>query len=130
MGWRQNEQTYDGFRAAWATGGLSVDYAYVYNVNRIFGPDDGPVQPADLRGENHFFRADWKFLESHTVTGFLYALDIDEARGYPPGRSVGNSSDTYGLEYAGTLGPVGLKAAYASQSDAGDSPLDYDAKYF
>ncbi len=130
VGWRQNEQTYDGFRAEWAAGGVKVDYAYVYNVNRIFGPDDGPVQPADLKGENHFFRADWKFLDEHTLTGFIYALDIDEARGYAPGKSVGNSSDTYGLEYAGTLGPVGLKAAYASQSDAGDSPLDYDADYY
>lgn len=131
VAWRQNEQTYDGFRATYDAGnGLSMDYAYVYNVNRIFGPDDGPVQPANLRGENHFARVDWKFAEDHTLTGFLYALDIDENLDYAPGKSVGNSSDTYGLEYSGKFGPVTAKAAYATQSDAGDSPLRYDADYY
>jgi Alginate export len=131
VAWRQNEQTYDGFRAQWQDdSGFSIDYAYVYNVNRIFGPDDGPVQPADLHGENHFLRADWKVADNHTLTGFLYNIEIDLARDYAPGKSVGNSNDTYGLEYAGKLGPVALKAAYASQSDAGKSPLDYDADYY
>ena len=31
---------------------------------------------------------------------------------------------------AGKIGPVGLQAAYATQSDAGDSNLDYDADYY
>lgn len=131
VGWRQNEQTYDGFRAVYkGDGGLTLDYAYVYNVNRIFGPDDSAAQPADLHGENHFARADWKFAENHTVTGFIYALEIDDNTDYSAGKSAGNSSDTYGLEYSGKLGPVAAKAAYAKQSDAGDSPLDYDADYY
>lgn len=130
VGWRQNEQTYDGFRALYKNDAITLDYAYVYNVNRIFGPDDGPVQPANHRGSNHFARADWKLTEGHTLTGFLYALDIDEDTDYPAGRTVGNSSDTYGLEYAGAFGPVSAKAAYATQSDAGDSPLSYDADYY
>ncbi|TGD73011.1 hypothetical protein E4634_12050 [Mangrovimicrobium sediminis] len=130
VGWRQNEQTYDGFRAMYSGGGLTLDYAYVYNVNRIFGPDDGPVQPANLHGENHFLRGDFTFAEKHTITGFAYLLDINEAAGYPGGRSVGNSTDTYGVEYAGAIGPVSLKAAYATQSEAGDSPLSYDADYY
>jgi len=131
VGWRQNEQTYDGFRALYSGGpGLTLDYAYVYNVNRIFGPDDGPVQPADHHGENHFVRADWKVAENHTVSGFLYLLDVDDDPAYAPGKTVGNSSDTYGLEYSGAFGPVTAKAAYATQSDAGDSPLRYDADYY
>lgn len=131
VGWRQNEQTYDGFRALYkGDHGLTLDYAYVYNVNRIFGPDDSPVQPANHHGENHFARADWKFAEKHSITGFLYALDIDEDTDYAAGKTVGNSSDTYGLEYSGAFGPVTAKAAYAKQSDAGDSPLDYDADYY
>ncbi len=130
VGWRQNEQTYDGFRLYYGGESVTFDYAYVYNVNRIFGPDDGPVQPANLHGENSFIRADWKIAESHTLTGFGYLLDVDPATDYPLGRSSGNSSDTWGVEYAGKLGPLGLTAAYASQSDAGDSPLDYDADYY
>ncbi len=131
VAWRQNEQTYDGFRALFNGGNnITLDYTYAYNVNRIFGPDDGPVQPAQLRGENHLLHANWKFLPDHSISGFVYALDIDEDTAYPAGRSVGNSSDTYGLEYSGKFGPVAARAAYATQSDAGDSPLSYDADYY
>ena len=131
VGWRQNEQTYDGFRALYQSShGITLDYAYVYNVNRIFGPDDGPVQPANLRGANHLFRADWKLGDNHSLTGFAYALDVDENDDYAAGKTVGNSSDTYGLEYSGKFGAFSAKAAYAKQSDAGDSPLDYDADYY
>ena len=131
VGWRQNEQTYDGFRAKYeGNHGLTLDYAYVYNINRIFGPDDGPVQPANHRGDNHFLRGDWKFAENHSVAAFYYGLDIDEDFAYDPGKTVGNSSDTVGVEYSGKFGPVGAKAAYATQSDAGDSPLSYDADYY
>ena len=58
--WRQNEQTYDGFRALYQ-GGSSLNLDYAYNVDRIFGPDDSSAQPANWRGENHLARADFKF---------------------------------------------------------------------
>lgn len=131
VAWRQNEQTYDGFRLFYnGDGGLTLDYAYVYNVNRIFGPDDSVSQPADLHGENHLARVDYRFSDDHTLSAFIYALDVDEDTSYAPGKTVGNSSDTYGVEYVGKFGPVKAKAAYASQSEAGNSPLDYDAEYY
>jgi hypothetical protein len=131
VAWRQNEQTYDGFRAQWGEGSnLKLDYAYIYNVNRIFGPDDGPVQPADLHGDNHFVRFDWTVAEDHTLTGYGYGIEVDEDFDYAPGKSVDNSSNTFGVEYAGKLGPFNAKAAYARQSDAGDSNLDYDTNYY
>ncbi|MEH6587000.1 MAG: alginate export family protein [Halioglobus sp.] len=130
VGWRQNEQTYDGFRALYKNSGISLDYSYVYNINRIFGPDDGPVQPANHHGENHFARADWTFAENHTLTGFIYALEIDNDLNYAAGKTVGNSSDTYGVQYAGAFGAFSAKAAYASQSEAGDNPQVYDADYY
>lgn len=130
VGWRQNEQTYDGIRALYKSGAISLDYAYVYNINRIFGPDDGPVQPADHHGDNHFVRADWTIAKEHTLTGFIYALEIDDDANYAPGKTVGNSSDTYGLEYTGKFGPFSAKAAYATQSDAGENPQSYDANYY
>jgi hypothetical protein len=131
VAWRQNEQTYDGFRALYKGGSsLTLDYAYVYNVNRIFGPDDSTAQPADWGGENHLARADFKFAENHTLSAFAYALDIDERSNWPADKSVDNSTDTYGLEYSGKIGPVTAKAAYANQSDAGDSNLDYNTNYY
>ncbi len=131
VGWRQNEQTYDGFRAVWGNQErVQLDYAYVYNINRIFGPDDRAAQPANWHGENHLLRLDWTPFENHKLTGFYYGLDIDERGGWPAGRSVDNSSDTYGIEYSGKIGPVTANAAWATQSDAGDSNLDYDADYY
>ena len=131
VAWRQNEQTFDGFRAQWmADSGFSADYAYVYNVNRIFGPDDSNAQPANWDGNNHFLRLEFKFLEQHSLTGFAYILDIDDRSRWSPNKSVNNSTDTYGVEYNGTLGPVKARLAYAYQSDGGDSQLDYDADYY
>ena len=129
VAWRQNEQTYDGFRALLGKN-LKLDYAYVYNVNRIFGPDDSLAQPANWKGNNHLARLDFSFLENHTLTGFAYLLDIDERGRWSPNKSVNNSSDTVGLEYSGKFGPVEARAAWATQSDAGDSYLDYDADYY
>jgi hypothetical protein len=131
VAWRQNEQTYDGFRGQWqGPHGLSLDAAYVDTVNRIFGPDDGPVQPAQLEGDNYFVHGGWKVNEEHALSAFAYILDIDDDEKYDPGKSVNNSTDTYGLEYAGKFGPISAKAAYARQSDGGDSSLDYDANYY
>ena len=131
VGWRQNEQTYDGFRAKWGNAeAVQLDYAYVYNINRIFGPDDRAAQPANWHGENHLLRLDWTPFENHTLTGFYYGLEIDERGSWSPNKSVNNSSDTWGVEYSGKLGPVAAKAAWATQSDAGDSYQDYDADYY
>ena len=131
VAWRQNEQTFDGFRAQWGSdSGLSVDYAYIYKVNRIFGPDDGVPQPAYWRGDNNLLRLDWKLNENHTLAGYYYGLDIDDRGDWAPGKSVDNSTDTIGIEYSGKFGPIAAKAAYARQEDAGDSNLNFDANYY
>lgn len=131
VGWRQNEQTYDGLRAQVTTEtGLAFDYAYVYNVNRIFGPDDGPAQPANHDGDSHFLLVDYKVSDAHSFSAFGYLMDIEENENYAAGKTSSNSSDTYGLEYRGNLGPALLKAAYATQSDAGESLLKYDTHYY
>ena len=130
VAWRQNEQTYDGFRANWKpTNTLKLDYSYVYNVNRIFGPDDG-ANPANLRGNNHFVYLDYAIAEGHKIAGFSYLLDFDSQGAYDSGKTVDNSSDTYGVEYTGNFNIVKVHAAYATQSDAGDNTRKYDADYY
>ena len=52
VAWRQNEQTFDAFRLQ-REGRLSLDYAYVWQVNRIFGPDEG-IQPPTWDSNSHF----------------------------------------------------------------------------
>jgi hypothetical protein len=130
VAWRQNEQTYDGFRADWKpTNTLKLDYSYVYNVNRIFGPDDG-ANPANLHGNNHFVYVDYAIAEGHKIAGFSYLLDFDSQGAYASGKTVDNSSDTYGVEYTGNFNIVKVHAAYATQSDSGENTRKYDADYY
>jgi hypothetical protein len=130
VAWRQNEQTYDGGRIQWAPmDPLKIDFSYVYNVNRIFGPDDG-ANPSDLEGDNFFLRVDYQLAENHKLSGFGYMLDFDSQGKYAPGKTVNNSSDTFGIEYAGKFDWLSVNASWANQGDAGDSKLDYDADYY
>jgi hypothetical protein len=130
VAWRQNEQTFDGFRGNWqALENLSLDYSYSYRVHRIFGPDDG-ANPAELDGDNHFLYVDWKVAEGHNIGAFGYFIDVDSQNGYAAGKTVNNSSETGGIEYVGKFSMLNVRAAFARQSDAGDSELDYDADYY
>jgi hypothetical protein len=130
VAWRQNEQTFDGGRInVDAVENLNIDFSYVYQVNRIFGPDDG-ANPAEWEGDNYLLRVDYKLTENHKLTGFGYMLDIDKQGKYAAGKTVNNGSDTYGVEYAGKFDRFSVNASWATQSDAGDSELNYDADYY
>jgi hypothetical protein len=131
VAWRQNEQTYDGLRIQLnPTQSLSVDASYVYNINRIFGPNDG-AQPADWEGDNIFLRATYNLAEAHSVSGYGYLIDVDPQSGYTAGKTVNNSTNTFGIEYQGKFSEwLGVKAAFATQSSEGNSELDYDADYY
>ena len=124
VAWRQNEQTYDGVRLqAKANARVSLDYAYVANVNRIFGPGDG-AQPGDWQGDSHIFRAEFIAAEKQKFSVFAYLLDFENDNGPP------NSTQTYGLTYNGGFGPVSVDATIATQSDYENSPLNYSAEFF
>ena len=130
VGWRQNEQSMDGFRGYWqALDNLSVDYTYTYRVNRVFGPDDGTF-PADWRGDNSFLYIDWGPAEGQRIGLFGYYIDVDSQHSYPSSKTVNNSSQSFGAEYIGNIGALRMRASFARQSDAGDSELDYDADYY
>ena len=121
VGWRQNEQTYDGYRFQYkASEKLNFDYIYVYNVNRIFGPDS--KKPNDLRGNIHLSNVDFELNKDHKFSAFAYLLDFDTAAAL--------SSSTYGMTYHGKFGPVKVNATYATQSDYGDNPNNYSANYY
>ncbi len=124
VAWRQNEQTYDAARFVYsASPTLSVDYALVMNVNRIFGPDDG-AQPADWESESHLLTATKKFAGGHKMSAFAYLLDFQNGNGLP------NSNATYGLTYGGSLAGMKVSAKVATQSDYADNPIDYDASMY
>ncbi|MXY57785.1 MAG: hypothetical protein F4Y41_15565, partial [Gammaproteobacteria bacterium] len=90
VAYRQNEQTYDALRIQGKAGTIDLDYSYIHNVNRIFGPGDA-AQPGDWYGNSHAFRATASAAEGHTVAGFAYLFDLSNANGPP------NSNATYGV---------------------------------
>jgi len=122
VGWRQNEQTYDSFRLQLPIGPVQVDYSYIWDVDRIFGPDTNGSQPRRFESDSHALYASFSPSEGHKIGVYAYLLDFDNAAAL--------SSQTYGAEYSGQFGPVSVAAAAASQTDYGDNHTDYDAEYY
>ena len=124
VAWRQNEQTYDGYRINHkASDALNFDYSYFYNVNRIFGSDSSK---GDLGGDFHALNVKFAPAKGHKVAAFAYLLDFDTAHA--------NSTDTYGIDYQYSTklsgkNKMGVHLSYATQSDAGDNPTSYTANY-
>ncbi|WP_308910252.1 alginate export family protein [Pseudokordiimonas caeni] len=127
VGWRQNDQTYDSAAATVTTAkGVSATYAYVWNVNRIFG-NDHPL--GNLHGDTHLFNASYAGWSYGKLTAYGYLLDFDA-----PG-AAGLSSKTLGIRFAGSaklsdLVSLGYQIEYARQSDHGANPADYAADFW
>ncbi len=120
VAWRQNEQTYDGYSASYNFNkAIKVDYSYIYNVNRIFGPTD---PKSDLKGDFHLVHGKFNINKMHKITTFIYDLDFDTAASL--------SSQTIGIDYIGKIGKLKLHGSYAVQTDTGSNTLDYSADYF
>lgn len=123
VGWRQNEQTFDGLRVQnTSIGELKIDVSYINQINRIFG-DDSPI--GIWEGDTFIVNA------SHPtpigkVTGFAYLLDIDNAGGIFSSQTVG--ARLSGAQKLGD-GKLSYVASYAQQNDYGASPFDYSADY-
>ena len=123
VAYRQNEQTYDALRVQGKAGNVDLDYSYIHNINRIFGPGDA-VQPGDWYGDSHAFRASMAPSEGHILAAFAYLIDLTNANGPP------NANSTLGLDYEGAFDQLTLSAAVARQSAYGDNPMSYDAMYY
>jgi len=120
VGWRQNEQTYDGIRAQYQLNDqIGLDYSYIHNVNRIFAEDSKKAD--DLKGAFNLVNLAYQVNDDHKITAFAYILDFDTA--------ASMSTSTYGALYNGNLGAISLKARYAIQSDNGDNATDFNANY-
>lgn len=113
VGWRQNEQTYDGVRAQYNTDVFSVDYSYIHNINSITA--------ADIKGSFQLVNAQYTINKSHKLAGFAYLLDYDIA--------MANSSNTVGALYNGNFDKFLVNASLATQSDNGDNPTNFSAMY-
>ncbi|MBU1308250.1 MAG: hypothetical protein KKE30_01795 [Gammaproteobacteria bacterium] len=122
VGWRQNEQTLDGYRLQQKfSDQLSVDLGHYYNVNRVFGPKGAA---ADQHGSFNTALLQWQLTPAHQLAGFAYDFDFDNW--------AVRSSRTFGIDYQGKLsaGPkLSWQLALAKQDDAHKAPLSFSHHY-
>ena len=122
VGWRQNEQTYDALTVSLPdVNSVKIDFSYIWNVNRIFGPINSSVQAKQWGSDSHALLASYSPAKGHSLTGYAYLLDFDNA--------AANSTSTYGVDYKGKLGSATLAASVATQSDYADNPASFDTDY-
>ena len=123
VGWRQNEQTYDGLLVSTsAIPKTSLSYAYVGQVRRIFG-QQSPAGNTNVDAQ--LLNARVAINESWTVTPYFYYIDNRDA--------ATASTATLGARLAGTVkagnGAFEVVLELARQSDAANNPANYDANY-
>jgi hypothetical protein len=124
VGWRQNMQTFDAVSAAFnPVDALTVNYAYLWQVNRVFGRDH--AQGA-WDSDSHLLNAAFKLPAGGTLAGYAYVLDFDNA--------AAMSTNTLGLSFTGSQAigegvKLNYRAEYAHQSDAANNAADFSTDY-
>ena len=123
VGWRQNEQTYDGLRVVnKSVKNLTVDVTYFDQVNRVFGKDS-PV--GRYNGDNYLANVSYQ-LPVGKLTGFAYLTDFEEA--------PRDSAETLGVRFTGEK-PVNVVkvtwvASWARQTERANNPLDFAEDFY
>lgn len=139
----QNEQSFDALSFQFTTeNAIQFSYSYVQRVNRIFGADaTAELTVDDIRFEtltarpriergvhdhnSHLLDVQYAIYDTHKISGFFYSLDNQTFFGF--------SSHTLGVRAEGSIKPDDIKYSYrleiATQTDAYDSPWDYQAQY-
>ncbi len=122
VGWRQNEQTYDGL--SWTNKTIrytNFTYAYIKNVNRVFGNENAI---GDIHMDSHVLNASYTGIEAGKLIGYAYLFDVND-----PLSQLGLTSDTFGVRWQGTIGESFLyNLEYATQKDAGANQ-QFEADY-
>ncbi|MCI0518182.1 MAG: alginate export family protein [Woeseiaceae bacterium] len=124
VGWRQNEQTYDGFNVdLHSLPKTVVNYTYVTQVNRIYG-ERSTIGKDD---ENtHLLNARIALAEAWSLTPYAYYIDSEDTPAF--------STITAGVRAAGKFAigssSMQLIAEYATQSETADAPVDFRADYY
>ncbi len=129
--WRQHWQMFDAV-SIYNTSlpKTTLSYAYIWNVNRIFG-EDAPDPLSDFSSDSHILDAAYEGFKFGRLEAYAYLLDFTNP---DAARARRFSSQTYGGRFAGSY-PVNkvwkmiYTAEYAHQSDYGVNRLDYDAHY-
>jgi hypothetical protein len=126
VGWRQNEQTFDLLSLENTTlPNISAIYAYIFNVNRIFG-DHHPTS-ADISMDTHLINISFSQFKPVTLTAYGYLLDLND--------TSAASTKTFGLRLNGST-PISEETKilyageFADQSDFANGASTNDATYW
>lgn len=123
VGWRQNEQTYDGLSFKYAEGPANIFYSYVNRVKRIFGSS---VPAGSNRQDTHLLNGSYDFADGWKAVGYVYIIDNEDVPAF--------STSTYGARVTGAISSgentFDLLGELATQSDNANNPASYDATYF
>ena len=125
--WRQNWQTTDAITVTNQTfSDTRINYAYIWNINRIFGRD-APEPLSHFDSDSHLVNIQYGGLPFGDLEVYGYLLDFDNAAGF--------STRTFGARLHGKRKLGGNFAAlyaaeYATQTDNAGNPADIDADYF
>jgi hypothetical protein len=123
VGWRQNEQTFDAFSLSnKSIDGLTLNYAYLNQINRIFGSDaDGPPPNVqDVASSVHLFNAAYTGIESLTLGGYAYIMNFEDLGAW--------DNNTFGISARKDVLGVTLYGEFAWQDKAGTAGTE-DALY-
>ncbi|MFC6635084.1 alginate export family protein [Microbulbifer taiwanensis] len=119
VGFRQNEQTYDGFSITDnSLADTTLFLAHIDNVNRIFG-EDSPL--GDHKNDSYLLNAKYSGFGAGALSVYTYLIDNETAPEF--------STDTCGLRFSGKAGGANYALEYATQSAASDNPASYDTDY-
>jgi len=124
VGWRQNEQTYDGVTLANnSLPSTTIVYGYVNNVNRIFGEASAK---GDINTRTHLINLAYSGMDAGKLSIYAYLLDLVD--------TPTASSKTIGTRFSGGTGIDGDKKLlysfeYAKQNSYMDGVSSIDASY-
>jgi hypothetical protein len=111
--WRQNQQTYDAISLVnTSVPGLTLNYAYIDEVHRIFGEDATGIFE-NAPSEIHLLNASYAGIKGVTLGGYIYLMEFKDAP------STGWDNDTFGVSAKGALAGLNLHGELAWQDKAG-----------
>ena len=121
--WRQNWQTQDA---------VTLTNTYFKDTELLAGYiwNNNTITTADRDMEAKIFNAKYKGFKYVSLEGYYYDLDFTSTA------DLANASETYGIRANGAIPVINDKTRfiytgeYATQSDTGSNPNNYDADYY
>ncbi len=131
--WRQNWQSFDALRAVnQSLPATKIDYAYIWNVNRVFGQDNPIPDRANFRMDSHAVDITYSGFTWGTFYPYAYLLDFDS----DVAATQVMTTATYGLRFSGAYDLVTQAAKilytgeFAHQQDWRGNPVKVDENYY